>query len=128
MILPWPVLFVTLLCSYFIPELVYATSRHCSRALRTSLFPLCADSNRLVPERSFSAFLAPPCRILAPATYVFFASILPAVAFGEQLAQNTDGALTVVQVYRAYQRDWSTYDAAHSTLLDLRLGLRKRSV
>jgi len=41
------------------------------------------------------------CRILAPAAYIFFASILPAVAFGEQLAQNTDGTLTVVQVCEA---------------------------
>jgi hypothetical protein len=29
---------------------------------------------------------------------VFFTSILPAIAFGEQLAQNTEGELTVVHV------------------------------
>lgn len=40
----------------------------------------------------------PPHRILAPATYVFFTSILPAISFGEQLAQNTEGELTVVHV------------------------------
>eukprot|EP00983_Pelagomonas_calceolata_P016366 517023-Pelagomonas_calceolata.AAC.2 len=37
-------------------------------------------------------------RILAPSTYVFFTSILPAVSFGEQLAQNTEGELTAVHV------------------------------
>jgi len=29
--------------------------------------------------------LGPTCRILAPATYIFFASVLPAVSFGEQV-------------------------------------------
>ncbi|EFJ22813.1 hypothetical protein SELMODRAFT_104444 [Selaginella moellendorffii] len=33
-------------------------------------------------------------RILAPTTYIFFASALPVIAFGEQLQSDTDGALT----------------------------------
>lgn len=37
-------------------------------------------------------------RNLAPATYIFFASALPALAFGQQLAVDTEGTLTVVQV------------------------------
>jgi len=37
-------------------------------------------------------------RLLAPATYIFIASVLPALAFGEQLSQSTDGTLTVVHV------------------------------
>lgn len=37
-------------------------------------------------------------RILAPATYIFLASALPAIAFGQQLADDTAGALGLVQV------------------------------
>ncbi|KAA8540810.1 hypothetical protein F0562_024773 [Nyssa sinensis] len=36
-------------------------------------------------------------RILAPTTYIFFASAIPVLSFGEQLERNTDGALTAVQ-------------------------------
>ncbi|XP_061366819.1 boron transporter 1-like isoform X2 [Gastrolobium bilobum] len=36
-------------------------------------------------------------RILAPTTYIFFASAIPAISFGEQLERNTDGTLTAVQ-------------------------------
>ncbi|KAG2448914.1 hypothetical protein HYH02_006262 [Chlamydomonas schloesseri] len=40
-------------------------------------------------------------RILAPATYIFLASLLPALAFGLQLDSDTDGVLGVVQVLAA---------------------------
>ncbi|XP_034686001.1 probable boron transporter 2 isoform X2 [Vitis riparia] len=36
-------------------------------------------------------------RILAPTTYIFFASAIPVISFGEQLEKNTDGVLTAVQ-------------------------------
>ncbi|CAN4113367.1 unnamed protein product [Withania somnifera] len=36
-------------------------------------------------------------RILAPTTYIFFASAVPVISFGEQLERNTDGVLTAVQ-------------------------------
>ncbi|XVE54967.1 hypothetical protein DITRI_Ditri03aG0123600 [Diplodiscus trichospermus] len=36
-------------------------------------------------------------RILAPTTYIFFASAIPVISFGEQLERNTDGCLTAVQ-------------------------------
>ncbi|CAI9300393.1 unnamed protein product [Lactuca saligna] len=36
-------------------------------------------------------------RILAPTTYIFFASAIPVISFGEQLDRNTEGALTAVQ-------------------------------
>ncbi|KAL6986817.1 putative boron transporter 2 [Sarracenia purpurea var. burkii] len=36
-------------------------------------------------------------RILAPTTYIFFASAIPVISFGEQLQRNTDGTLTAVQ-------------------------------
>ncbi|EEF43157.1 probable boron transporter 2 isoform X2 [Ricinus communis] len=36
-------------------------------------------------------------RILAPTTYIFFASAIPVISFGEQLDRETDGALTAVQ-------------------------------
>lgn len=36
-------------------------------------------------------------RILAPTTYIFFASAIPVISFGEQLDRNTNGILTAVQ-------------------------------
>ena len=33
-------------------------------------------------------------RILAASTYIFLASLLPALAFGEQIDRSTDGTLT----------------------------------
>lgn len=36
-------------------------------------------------------------RILAPTTYIFFASALPVIAFGAQLSKDTDGALSTVE-------------------------------
>ncbi|XP_059645005.1 probable boron transporter 2 [Cornus florida] len=36
-------------------------------------------------------------RILAPTTYIFFASAIPVISFGEQLERNTDGTITAVQ-------------------------------
>ncbi|XP_011014678.1 PREDICTED: boron transporter 4-like [Populus euphratica] len=35
--------------------------------------------------------------ILAPTTYIFFASALPVIAFGEQLRRDTDGSLSTVE-------------------------------
>ncbi|PIA65464.1 hypothetical protein AQUCO_00100749v1 [Aquilegia coerulea] len=36
-------------------------------------------------------------RILAPTMYIFFASALPVIAFGEQLSRETDGTLSTVE-------------------------------
>jgi hypothetical protein len=36
-------------------------------------------------------------RISAPTTYIFFASALPVIAFGEQLSRDTDGSLSTVE-------------------------------
>ncbi|XVE54361.1 hypothetical protein DITRI_Ditri03aG0074600 [Diplodiscus trichospermus] len=36
-------------------------------------------------------------RILAPTTYIFFASALPVIAFGAQLSKETDGSLSTVE-------------------------------
>ncbi|XP_022751652.1 probable boron transporter 6 [Durio zibethinus] len=36
-------------------------------------------------------------RILAPTAYIFFASALPVIAFGEQLSRDTDGTLSTVE-------------------------------
>jgi hypothetical protein len=36
-------------------------------------------------------------RILAPTTYVFFASALPVIAFGEQLSHDTERSLSTVE-------------------------------
>ncbi|KAF1883151.1 hypothetical protein Lal_00003334 [Lupinus albus] len=35
--------------------------------------------------------------ILAPTTYIFFASALPVIAFGAQLSRETDGSLSTVE-------------------------------
>ncbi|KAM3308108.1 boron transporter 4-like isoform X1 [Capsicum chacoense] len=35
--------------------------------------------------------------ILAPSTYIFFASALPVIAFGEQLSRDTDGSVSTVE-------------------------------
>ncbi|XP_050271832.1 boron transporter 4-like [Quercus robur] len=43
-----------------------------------------------------AAFCCGP-RILAPTTYIFFASALPVIAFGEQLSRETDGSLSTVE-------------------------------
>ena len=40
-------------------------------------------------------------RILAPATYVFFANVIPSLAFGQQLSDGTDGELNGVNVLTA---------------------------
>ncbi|KAM0017959.1 putative bicarbonate transporter [Helianthus debilis subsp. tardiflorus] len=36
-------------------------------------------------------------RILAPTMYIFFASAIPVISFGEQLERDTEGRLTAVQ-------------------------------
>ncbi|CAM8982305.1 unnamed protein product [Rhodiola kirilowii] len=36
-------------------------------------------------------------RILAPTTYIFFASAIPVISFGEQLERSTNGTITAVQ-------------------------------
>ncbi|KAF5456695.1 hypothetical protein F2P56_026143 [Juglans regia] len=41
--------------------------------------------------------LCPGIRILAPTAYIFFASALPVIAFGEQLSRETDGSLSAVE-------------------------------
>ncbi|KAK2364805.1 HCO3- transporter family [Trifolium repens] len=40
-------------------------------------------------------------RIWAPTTYIFFASAIPVISFGEQLERNTEGVLTAVQTLAA---------------------------
>lgn len=40
-------------------------------------------------------------RVTAAATYIFFASVVPALAFGEQFASETDGLINVVHVLSA---------------------------
>ncbi|KAF5933176.1 hypothetical protein HYC85_029347 [Camellia sinensis] len=65
------------------------------------LFPF-AES-RMISEEDFCATsktgpadFSVGIRILAPTTYIFFASAIPVISFGEQLERNTDGTLTAV--------------------------------
>ncbi|KAI3786035.1 hypothetical protein L1987_45162 [Smallanthus sonchifolius] len=48
-------------------------------------------------KRDWTAGISSGIGILAPTTYVFFASALPVIAFGEQLSRDTDGSLSSVE-------------------------------
>ncbi|KAJ1696016.1 hypothetical protein LUZ63_012714 [Rhynchospora breviuscula] len=48
-------------------------------------------------KQDWTSSLKAGIRILAPTTYIFFASAIPVISFGEQLERNTDGVLTAVQ-------------------------------
>nr|XP_043636923.1 boron transporter 4-like [Erigeron canadensis] len=48
-------------------------------------------------KQDWIAGIRPGIRILAPTTYIFFASALPVIAFGEQLSRDTDGSLSTVE-------------------------------
>ncbi|KAK1373227.1 putative boron transporter 2 [Heracleum sosnowskyi] len=54
--------------------------------------------NRLLCyKQDWTGGLRAGIRILAPTTYIFFASAIPVISFGEQLERDTDGTLTAVQ-------------------------------
>ncbi|KAM7471298.1 hypothetical protein LguiA_009481 [Lonicera macranthoides] len=48
-------------------------------------------------KQDWTSGLRAGIRILAPTTYIFFASAIPVISFGEQLERETDGTLTAVQ-------------------------------
>ncbi|XP_021895959.1 boron transporter 1-like [Carica papaya] len=48
-------------------------------------------------KQDWTGALGAGFRIFAPTTYIFFASAIPVISFGEQLERNTDGVLTAVQ-------------------------------
>ncbi|OAY62552.1 putative boron transporter 2 [Ananas comosus] len=48
-------------------------------------------------KQDWTGGLCTGIRILAPTTYIFFASAIPVISFGEQLERNTDGVITAVQ-------------------------------
>ncbi|KAF7836884.1 putative boron transporter 2 isoform X1 [Senna tora] len=48
-------------------------------------------------KQDWSGGLNAGFRILAPTTYIFFASAIPVISFGEQLERDTEGVLTAVQ-------------------------------
>ncbi|GAV70550.1 HCO3_cotransp domain-containing protein, partial [Cephalotus follicularis] len=48
-------------------------------------------------KQDWSSAFRSGIRILAPTTYIFFASVLPVLAFGEQLNRDTDGSLSTVE-------------------------------
>lgn len=48
-------------------------------------------------KQDWTSGLRAGVRILAPTTYIFFASAIPVISFGEQLERSTDGTLTAVQ-------------------------------
>ncbi|KAL1818442.1 hypothetical protein ACET3Z_013311 [Daucus carota] len=54
--------------------------------------------NRLLCyKQDWTGGLRAGIRILAPTTYIFFASAIPVISFGEQLERDTNGTLTAVQ-------------------------------
>ncbi|XP_042017290.1 probable boron transporter 2 isoform X2 [Salvia splendens] len=48
-------------------------------------------------KQDWSSGIGAGIRILAPTTYIFFASAIPVISFGVQLERNTNGSLTAVQ-------------------------------
>jgi hypothetical protein len=48
-------------------------------------------------KQDWTSGLRAGIRILAPTTYIFFASAIPVISFGEQLERETEGTLTAVQ-------------------------------
>ncbi|KAK1405529.1 hypothetical protein POM88_005134 [Heracleum sosnowskyi] len=50
--------------------------------------------------------------ILAPTMYIFFASAVPVIAFGEQLSRDTDGSLSTVETLAST----AIYGVIHSIL------------
>ncbi|KAG5632176.1 hypothetical protein H5410_003893 [Solanum commersonii] len=48
-------------------------------------------------KQDWTSGLTTGFRILAPTTYIFFASAIPVISFGEQLERSTDGLITAVQ-------------------------------
>ncbi|KAI5660532.1 hypothetical protein M9H77_29325 [Catharanthus roseus] len=48
-------------------------------------------------KQDWIAGIRPGIGILAPTAYMFFASALPVIAFGEQLSRDTDGSLSTVE-------------------------------
>ncbi|KAF8011685.1 hypothetical protein BT93_J2078 [Corymbia citriodora subsp. variegata] len=48
-------------------------------------------------RKSLCTKLVIGCSILAPTAYIFFASALPVIAFGEQLSRDTEGSLSTVE-------------------------------
>ncbi|KAK4777983.1 hypothetical protein SAY87_018170 [Trapa incisa] len=48
-------------------------------------------------EQDWAGALCSGARILAPTVYMFFASALPVIAFGEQLTKETEGRLSTVE-------------------------------
>ncbi|XP_071731685.1 probable boron transporter 2 [Rutidosis leptorrhynchoides] len=48
-------------------------------------------------KQDWSGGIRAGIRILAPTTYIFFASAIPVISFGEQLERDTEGSLTAVQ-------------------------------
>ncbi|KAL3642359.1 Boron transporter 1 [Castilleja foliolosa] len=48
-------------------------------------------------KQDWTSGLRAGIRILAPTTYIFFASAIPVISFGEQLDRNTNGTITAVQ-------------------------------
>ncbi|XP_047970285.1 probable boron transporter 2 isoform X1 [Salvia hispanica] len=48
-------------------------------------------------KQDWSGGIGAGIRILAPTTYIFFASAIPVISFGVQLERNTNGTLTAVQ-------------------------------
>ncbi|KAL9662637.1 hypothetical protein QQ045_027470 [Rhodiola kirilowii] len=48
-------------------------------------------------KQDWTSAVSSGARILAPTFYIFFASALPVIAFGEQLSRETDGSLSTVE-------------------------------
>ena len=76
----------------------------CQGRLRACPAHSCAATYRVLHTRSqcylsdWTDGLRAHVHILAPSTYIFFASVIPALTFGEQLADETEGRINGVHV------------------------------
>uniref|UniRef100_A0A5B6YJD7 Putative Boron transporter n=1 Tax=Davidia involucrata TaxID=16924 RepID=A0A5B6YJD7_DAVIN len=67
--------------------------------MRTPFKGVIKDVKGRIPcyKKDWVDALCSGARILAPTAYIFFASALPVIAFGEQLSRDTDGSLSTVE-------------------------------
>ena len=81
---------------------VWTHHRHMTHATRSATPSLhaCMHVHCMSGQNQHDTFVA-SCRILAPSVYIFFASVIPALAFGEQLDEETKGVFNGVHVLLA---------------------------
>ncbi|KAJ8564596.1 hypothetical protein K7X08_001056 [Anisodus acutangulus] len=83
----------------FPSPIYYSGSAEIMKSLGTPFRGIAKDIRGRVPcyKQDWIAGIRSGIGILAPTAYIFFASALPVIAFGEQLSRETDGSLSTVE-------------------------------